>query len=72
MKIKCLTVFLDGADRFEQDDVRTVSDERGAYFVEQGWAENTDPNAEPVQATESVEVSLDVKSTNNKLGDNHG
>lgn len=38
MKITCLTTFLDGAERFEKDDVRTVEDERGAYFVDQGWA----------------------------------
>lgn len=38
MKIECTTTFLDGRDRFENGDIRTVNDERGAYFVEQGWA----------------------------------
>lgn len=29
MKIEALTTFLDGTDRFEAGDVRTVADERG-------------------------------------------
>lgn len=40
MKIKVLNTFLDGRDRFEKDDVRTVSDEDGARFVGNGWAED--------------------------------
>ncbi len=38
MKITCTTTFLDGGDRFEVGDVRTVDDTRGAYFVKQAWA----------------------------------
>ena len=38
MKIICTTKFLDGRDRFEAGDARTVDDERGAYFVANGWA----------------------------------
>lgn len=38
MRIHCLTPFLDGTDRFEKDDHRTVDDERGARFVAAGWA----------------------------------
>jgi hypothetical protein len=38
MKITCLTTFLHGRDRYEKDDVRTVDDELGAYFVANGWA----------------------------------
>ena len=38
MKIICDTTFLDGRDRFEKDDQRTVDDERGAYFIANGWA----------------------------------
>ena len=30
MKIVCMTTFLDGPDRFEAADVRTVDDERAA------------------------------------------
>lgn len=40
MKIKCLMTFLDGAERFEKDDSRTVEDSRGARFVANGWAED--------------------------------
>lgn len=40
MKIKCLMTFLDGAERFEKGDSRTVEDERGARFVANGWAED--------------------------------
>jgi hypothetical protein len=38
MKIECTTTFLDGADRFEAGDIRTVDDERGARLVANGWA----------------------------------
>lgn len=38
MKIKVLNTFLDGRDRFEADDVRTVPDEDGARFCAAGWA----------------------------------
>jgi hypothetical protein len=38
MKIQALCTFLDGPDRFEKDDQRTVSDEDGARFVANGWA----------------------------------
>lgn len=38
MRIICTTTFLDGRDRFEAGDTRTVDDERGSYFVANGWA----------------------------------
>lgn len=38
MKIKCTTTFLDGTDRFEKDDVRTVDDARAERFIANGWA----------------------------------
>ena len=40
MKIEALTTFLDGRDRFELGDVRTVSDEDGARFCAAGWAKD--------------------------------
>lgn len=40
MRIKVLTTFLDGKDRFEKDDERTVENERGARFVAAGWAKS--------------------------------
>jgi hypothetical protein len=63
MKIKCLTAFLEGAERFEKDDIRTVDDARGAYFVEQGWALNEDGE---LQEPFVGEVNLDIK--NNVIG----
>lgn len=38
MKIHCLTTFKEGADTFHEGDERTVSDEDGARFIENGWA----------------------------------
>ena len=40
MKIEVLTTFLDGRDRYETGDVRTVPDEAGARFVAAGWAKD--------------------------------
>lgn len=59
MKIKVLTTFLEGRDRFEKDDERTVSDEDGARFVENGWARDL---AGVAQAGEpaSGDLSLDI------------
>lgn len=38
IKIECKAPFLHGRERFEQGDVRSVSEEDGAYFIAQGWA----------------------------------
>jgi len=38
MKIQALTTFLDGRDRFEAGDIRTVPDADGARFCANGWA----------------------------------
>ena len=42
MKILVLTDFKDGRDQFVKDDIRTVSDEDGARFVANGWANDTE------------------------------
>ena len=57
MKITCLTTFLDGPDRFDQGDVRTVDDTRAAYFIANGWA--TAGNAPVV--IEAGDVTLEVQ-----------
>jgi len=57
MKITCLTTFVDGSDRFEKDDVRTVDDTRGAYFVAQGWA-STDSTDAPAPAGGDVDLAV--------------
>ncbi len=69
MKIKALTTFLDGADRFEKDDIRTVSDDRGNYFVSQGWAlSDTGEVNQPFVG----EAKLDVKNSKLGSGDTNG
>lgn len=70
MKIKAITTFLDGTDRFEKDDERTVSDERGAYFVANGWAEDV---AGRVATGESVAATdLNINNSGLGLGDSNG
>lgn len=59
MRIKCLTTFLDGSDRFERDDLRTVDDERGAYFIAQGWAA-AEGAATPATLPEQGNAVLDI------------
>lgn len=71
MKIQCLTTFLDDRDRFESGDIRSVDDDRGAYFVANGWAADLsgqvatgEPSADP--------ATLDVQSGNLTSGDSNG
>ena len=59
MKIQILNTFLDGRDRFEKDDIRTVPDDDGARFVAAGWAKDMAgqiATGEPVTG----EASLDI------------
>jgi len=58
MKILCNTTFLDGRDRFEAGDTRTVDDDRGARFIAAGWA--AIPGEQPV-ATATGDTTLDVQ-----------
>ena len=71
MKIKCLTFFLDGRERFEKDDVRTVSDEDGARLVANGWAEDTAGRVAKGNADSGV-TDLAIDNSTIGLGDNHG
>lgn len=59
MRIQCLTTFLDGRDRFEQGDVRTVGDEAGARFVAAGWAVAEGDVPQPAAAAQPAELSID-------------
>jgi hypothetical protein len=70
MRIKCLTTFLDGTDRFEIDDERSVSDDRGAYFVANGWAEDLSGSVATGQPADGS-ADLDVQSSKLSAGDNH-
>ncbi|MDP1686874.1 hypothetical protein [Hydrogenophaga sp.] len=70
MKITCLTTFLDGTDRFEKGDTRTVSHERGAYFLANGWA--ADAGTEPAAAPADGDVTINVKNASMGQGAVHG
>ena len=70
MKIKATTTFLDGTDRFEKDDERTVSDERGAYFIANGWAEDVAGRVATVEAAATTD--LNINNSGLGLGDSNG
>lgn len=71
MKIKCLTTFLDGRDRFEAGDVRQVDDDRAARFIAAGWAADAAGSGSAVGAV-PAEVTLDVQSSQLAQGARHG
>lgn len=60
MRIKCLTTFKDGRDRFDADDVRSVDDDRGAYFIANGWAVQHGAEAEAQQQPQG-DAALDIQ-----------
>ena len=72
MKILCLTTFLDGRDRFEKDDVRSVPDEDGARFIAHGWAQEQGGEAVAAAAPATGETTLTIQNGTLGLGDNHG
>lgn len=58
MRIEILTTFIDGRDRFEKDDIRTVSDEDAARFIKNGWAKPAGSEAPAVASPAAVEVAI--------------
>ena len=71
MKIECLTTFLDGKDRYESGDVRTVEDDKGAQFVANGWAKDVAGRVATGSESSGV-VNLAVDSSVIGLGDSNG
>jgi hypothetical protein len=71
MKIKCTATFLDGKEKFHQDDVRTVSDDDGARFVANGWAKDVADRVATGSESSGV-VNLAVDSSVIGLGDSNG
>lgn len=61
MKIQVLSTFLDGTDRFEKDDCRTVDDDPGARFVANGWA-NDGAGRVATGSEQTAETTLDIKN----------
>lgn len=62
MQIICDTTFLDGRDRFEQGEKRTVqptdtetSEQRAARFIGNGWAHEV--GAEPAATNDATTVT---------------
>lgn len=70
MKIEALTTFLDGKDRFEQGDIRTVDDARGANFVGNGWAK--DLSGEVATGEAGGNADLVIESSAHVSGDSNG
>ena len=70
MRIECLTTFLDGTDRFEKGDVRTVDDARAQRFVDEGWA--VPFGMTPEQAAATGSVTLAIQNSSIGLGDSNG
>lgn len=71
MKIKCLTTFLDGRDRFEAGDVRQVDDDRAARFIGAGWAADA-AGGGSAAGDAPADVTLDVQSSQLAQGARHG
>ncbi|HPV27319.1 MAG TPA: hypothetical protein PKV77_09130 [Bacteroidales bacterium] len=71
MKIECLTTFLDGKDRYESGDVRTVEDDKGAQFVANGWAKDVAGRVATGSESSGV-VNLAVDNSVIGLGDSNG
>lgn len=71
MKIECLTTFLDGTDRFESGDVRTIDDPRAVRFIANGWA--SDPTG-TVTSDNAAQLMTDLAIDNSTLnaGDSNG
>lgn len=70
MKIEALSTFLDGRERFEQGDIRTVDDAKGAYFVGNGWAQ--DITGGDAVAPSVGETDLAVQNVNLATGVTNG
>lgn len=70
MRIKCLTTFLEGRDRFEAGDVRTVPDADAARFIAAGWAADAaDAVTADDQATTAGPVTLDINPGSHAAAD---
>ena len=66
-----MKVFLNGADRFEEGDIRTVPDVDGLRFVAAGWAEDIAGRVAGSKASaETVDLSIDKITLG--VGDSNG
>ena len=72
MRITVISTFLDGPERFEAGDTRTVSDDRGAAFIAHGWASADGTPAATTTAAATGGVTLDIHNGQLGLGDSNG
>lgn len=71
MKIQCTTTFLEGTERFEAGDIRTVPDDVGARLVANGWA--VDVSGEVAAGGAAVgEATLDIQNLTTAQEVRHG
>lgn len=70
MRIHIESTFLDGRDRFEEGDTRSVPDADAARFIAAGWARPVD--GEAVAADTPATSDLTINNGQLGLGDNHG
>lgn len=71
MRIKVNDLIKHDRDQYCAGDERTVSDELGAYFVANGWAEDIS-GATPAGGRSGVPATLDVHSASHAAGDSNG
>jgi hypothetical protein len=71
MRIYCLTTFLDGRDRFEEGDTRTVDPDCGRRFVAAGWAREEFDLAAAADS-EPTATSLNTHDSSVGTGDGNG
>jgi len=72
MKIKVIIPggFRDEDERFEADDVRTVTDERGEYFCRAGWVEDISGKVATAKPNrDEVILKVDNSKRANKVGE---
>lgn len=70
MKINCTTTFKEGTDTFHDGDQRTVSDEDGARFVANGWAQEVGGSSQ--EPADPGEVTLDTHDSDLGQEADHG
>ena len=70
-RIHCNTTFLDGVDRFEAGDVRSLDAERAARLIASGWASPADAPTSSAPADQSA-ADLTIKSAKHAQGAKHG
>lgn len=65
MKIEALSTFLDGRDRFEAGDIRSVPDADGSRFCAAGWAKDI---SRSVATGDAASGATDLAVDNSTLG----